>query len=83
MKPAYNANILKKMRTQHSYYRQNAFRNAFMDEFGMVEAFATFSLWMNTIATVARDIPQPYYSACVLICTISMIAVKPMNIPRL
>ena len=33
MKPAYNSNILKKMRTKHSYYGQNAFRNAFMDEF--------------------------------------------------
>ena len=28
----------------------------FMDEFGMVEAFATFP-WMNTIATVAGDTP--------------------------
>ena len=28
MKPAYNSNILKKMRTRH-YCGQNAFRNAF------------------------------------------------------
>ena len=29
MKEAYYSNILKKMRTKHSYYGQNAFRNAF------------------------------------------------------
>ena len=53
-------------------------------EFEMVEAFLGYiSSWMNTIATVAGDTPQPYYSASVLICTISMIAVKPVNIPRL
>ena len=31
MKAAYNSNILKKMRKSHSYYGQNAFRNAFYE----------------------------------------------------
>ena len=29
MKAAHNSNILKRMRTKHSYYGQSAFRNAF------------------------------------------------------
>ena len=42
LKPAYNSNFLKKMRTKHSYYGQMRSEMPFMDEFGMVEAFATF-----------------------------------------
>ena len=40
MKPAYNSNILKKIRTKHSYKMRSEM--PFMDKFGMVEAFATF-----------------------------------------
>ena len=42
MKPAYNSNILKKMRKNIHIMDKMRSEMPFMDEFGMVEAFATF-----------------------------------------
>ena len=42
MKPAYNANSLKKMRKNIHVIDKMRSEMPFMDEFGMVEAFATF-----------------------------------------